>query len=429
RSRSGRSANIMLILAASLGIPNLAGAVLSEPLVSARNRAGHKRTGTVPSQRDQDPQPATGQTIEASAAAERPFDRRALALSLGLHAAVIAALIGFWHNAPPHALVLPRVTVLFEPGSAGAKGGGQGAERAAGSPESQGQSQSSPSPATADNEIHAASAPTEDVPAQIAPAPMPNPATSPAQAAPATPPTNQPPSPPNPAAELPALSAASSIAPTRVAAAPPKPEKVAAAKPPAPHPRHKPAPPQPAGLPPRPLLAQAPPPTTASTERHEPQAVAVLPSPSAAPSQAAAASAESDAPQASTAGSGVPGPGQGLAGHGSGSGVFGSNPGPGDDWLDAARRRLLRFMKNPNEGREHPNYGTAWVRITVARDGRVLAAAIDRSSGVGYLDRSALQMVHDASPLPPLPADVRAAQVTFSIPAKYEPGFFERLFR
>jgi periplasmic protein TonB len=156
--------------------------------------------------------------------------------------------------------------------------------------------------------------------------------------------------------------------------------------------------------------------------------------PAATPSKATASvSPASPGPAAAAAapgaGTGPAGPGSGKAERGSGRGAYGNSPGAGDDWLDAARRRLFSVMKNPNVGRDHPAYGTVWLLITVARNGRVLDASVDQSSGIPYLDQSALQMAHDASPLPPLPDSIRGDQVTFRIPARYEPGFFERLFR
>ncbi len=57
--------------------------------------------------------------------------------------------------------------------------------------------------------------------------------------------------------------------------------------------------------------------------------------------------------------------------------------------------------------------GTAFVvvRFTIARDGRVLDAAVETSSGVSILDRSSLRAVMLADPMPPLPNSYPRDQV------------------
>jgi len=141
-------------------------------------------------------------------------------------------------------------------------------------------------------------------------------------------------------------------------------------------------------------------------------------------------------PASQPAGAAAPGSGSNAganagSGHalaGNGPGIAGDQSGAADDWLDRVRRRLRRFMKDPNKEREKKAFGTVWLTITVAHDGAVVDAQLQKSSGVAFLDQAALQMVHDASPLPPLPDSIKAASVRFSIPADYEPGLFERLF-
>jgi protein TonB len=308
------------------------------------------------------------QLREQATAEERSIERRWVALSLLLHALLLAALIGWWRAAVPEHV--QRLTVVLAPGSAGAAGGGGG---------------------EASSDSQAASAP----PAAKAPTPAP-PAPSPPQ-----PETQAQPEPPSQDTAPPVLTSA---APNATEAPPP-------------HPERKPAHAQPA--PPEAVAAKPPPPQPAPEPQPQEQTAATAPA--AAPADTAAAPA---APGAGPAA----GPGAGDAQSGPGHGMSGNNPGAGDDWLNAARKRLFSVMTNPNAGREHPLYGTALVAITVARDGRVLDAQIDKSSGIPYLDQSALQMVHDASPLPPLPDGIAGDSVSFTVPAEYAPGLFERLF-
>jgi periplasmic protein TonB len=121
------------------------------------------------------------------------------------------------------------------------------------------------------------------------------------------------------------------------------------------------------------------------------------------------------------------GPGHGI--EGTGPGISGEGAGAGDDYLDRVWHWVQRYEDNPNKGRKDPSYGTVWLSITVARDGTVVDVHVDQSSGVPYLDENAVQMVRNASPLPPVPASIPAAHVTFKMPTKYEPGFFGRLFQ
>jgi TonB family protein len=51
------------------------------------------------------------------------------------------------------------------------------------------------------------------------------------------------------------------------------------------------------------------------------------------------------------------------------------------------------------------------VRFTIARDGRVLDAEVETSSGVSILDRSSLRAVMLADPMPPLPNSYPRDQV------------------
>jgi periplasmic protein TonB len=311
---------------------------------------------------------------------ERSVRWLSFAGSVLLHAALIALILLLWQ--PRVADVPPIEVVNLVPeshGAEGAAGGGGGDAQAA-----------------------ASAAATSADAAESEPAHETQPPTD--AAAPATVPTVPPPEPqptPLPQPEpvpLPAVVA----------------EATATPPPPPPHPQRKPEPvaAAPPDVPPQPAPAQA----MAAPSAATPSAVAAPPaaSPAATPGPGSGPGEKT-------------GPGQGV--HGSGAGVTGDLSGAGDAWFDRVRRHLRRFMQNPNAGRKDPSYGTVWLSITVAHDGTVLDAAIEQSSGVDYLDQSALEMVRAASPLPPVPDTIPAAQVKFKIPAQYEPGFFERMFR
>ncbi len=58
------------------------------------------------------------------------------------------------------------------------------------------------------------------------------------------------------------------------------------------------------------------------------------------------------------------------------------------------------------------------IRVSVARDGRVLEAALVRSSGSAALDEAAQATFRNAR-LPPFTADMAEAPTTLTIPMRY----------
>lgn len=302
----------------------------------------------------------------------RPADERSLwlgtFLSLLLHLAIIAALLGLWRLPSPHEVVLQVALVDEGPGAAGAAGGA--GEKAA----------------TPDDAAMKAAAASSTAPRE-----------SPAPAEAATTPSTTAAAPPRPA------SSPEAPIPPAPAAEPPKPP----ARPP-----HKPA------LPVQPALpvtaAAKPPPTTAASQ------------PPAADTGATAA------PTAAGVGRGPAGPsGAGKGAEGQGHGVVGNGPieGPGDDYLDRLRRWLAKYKKYPEDALKRKIEGEVVVDFTLARDGTVLSARVEKSSGSATLDEAAVQMLHDASPVPPVPERYKGQELRISIPVDYSIGFFERLFR
>jgi protein TonB len=196
--------------------------------------------------------------------------------------------------------------------------------------------------------------------------------------------------------------------------------------------------------PPAQAIAQAAEPSSPQTETIEPvpqrkptpprppQAAAPA-QPPAQPAQATASSAVSTATPGSDAvtNDGAGGRGRGDEGAGRAAIGDGSPNGLGDDYLEKVRRWLARYQKMPDEAAQKKQYGTAIVEIVIDRDGNVLNALIDQSSGYPLLDEATLKMVHDASPLPKVPGNHKPGklQIDFAIPANFKPGFFERLFK
>lgn len=88
------------------------------------------------------------------------------------------------------------------------------------------------------------------------------------------------------------------------------------------------------------------------------------------------------------------------------------------DYLWQIVRRLSqgRFYESSSRSNEQ---GVVVARITIARDGRLIDAAVARSSGFANLDRSVIDTVRRASPFPPFPADSAVDSATFIVPINY----------
>ena len=154
-----------------------------------------------------------------------------------------------------------------------------------------------------------------------------------------------------------------------------------------------------------------------------------------APEPQAAEVAAAPEPQATPGRPGAGGgPASGVgAGQGAkrvGDGVVGDAAAgsPGDDYLERVRRWIQKFQHYPQEASRRKQQGTALLEVTLARDGTVLAVAVERSSGYPLLDQAAVKAVFDASPVPPFPLAYRRDEGTMVLPAQYSLGFFERLF-
>jgi protein TonB len=320
-------------------------------------------------------------------------NRRCIAASLLFHLALLIGIFLLPRADPPVELVVvPVQTVpLDENGSAGSAGGQAGGTAGGGQQ------------AEASQQTETSEAATQSAVAEPA-----------AEAAPSTPPTPEPPS---------------------DAVAPQPPGTSALAVPP-PEPRPKPAArPRPKPASPAPRVAQrtietqpAPQPALPPIPQRAP-AVA-QPPPAPTPGQVMA----SIAPQPGSALSGTAstGPGGaagvGLGPQGSGSGMFGTGQGPGDDYLEKLRRWLAKHKKYPDEAHKKKQEGTVLVAFVLARDGTVLEARIERSSGFPLIDQAVLDMMRRASPVPPVPASYTGERLGIAMPVRFTIGFFEKLF-
>jgi len=311
----------------------------------------------------------------SSSTGERP-NRNQIAASLFFHLLVLFGLYLLPPTAPVD-VVVPLVTLeLQESGAAGSAGGEAGGGGGGGHG-----SEASSAASTA------AQAEPEATPSEP------------------TPPTPTPPAP---------MPETSSLPPAPQALAPPpKPRPVAKPRPPTPKPA-----PHVAEKPvenPTPLTA----PTVATEPPPGPSNGQGAPAPNARPGTAASGTA-------SAGPGGATGVGTGAAG--AGRGAFGNGKGPGDDYLDRLRRHLAKYKHYPAEAVKRKQEGTVQLSFVLARDGTVLEAEVERSSGFPLLDQAALDMMHNASPVPPLPASFDGDRAHIVMPAGFKIGLFDRLF-
>lgn len=72
----------------------------------------------------------------------------------------------------------------------------------------------------------------------------------------------------------------------------------------------------------------------------------------------------------------------------------------------ALLRHIARFQRYPTAARSSGMEGTVRVVFVLQRDGRVLDAWIETSSGKQLLDREAVETIFRAAPLPEIPAEL-----------------------
>lgn len=97
--------------------------------------------------------------------------------------------------------------------------------------------------------------------------------------------------------------------------------------------------------------------------------------------------------------------------------------GPPPDVMAAFQGRLMAHLgkhkRYPMSARQRRQQGTAWVRLTLDRNGRVLSRRLEQGSGIEALDREAEELLDRAQPLPPIPADLKEDQMELVLPVEF----------
>ena len=90
-------------------------------------------------------------------------------------------------------------------------------------------------------------------------------------------------------------------------------------------------------------------------------------------------------------------------------------------WEGKVLARMERFRRYPTASRARQETGVVYLRCRIDRDGQVLAAAVEHSSGSPALDQAALDTLQRAAPLPRIPKE-RPDPLELSIPVEFSIG-------
>ena len=89
------------------------------------------------------------------------------------------------------------------------------------------------------------------------------------------------------------------------------------------------------------------------------------------------------------------------------------------NWRSLVAAMLERNKRYPPEARSRGDRGTANVRFTIDRAGRLVGASLVGSSGSAALDQEAVALVRRAQPFPPPPPEVRGGTITIVVPVRF----------
>jgi len=84
-----------------------------------------------------------------------------------------------------------------------------------------------------------------------------------------------------------------------------------------------------------------------------------------------------------------------------------------DNYLWQVARKLSGYRY---QARTSANEGLTVVRVTIARDGRLLDVSVARSSGIPEFDQGVVAGVRAGSPYSPLPPEIAGDRATFTLP-------------
>ena len=90
-----------------------------------------------------------------------------------------------------------------------------------------------------------------------------------------------------------------------------------------------------------------------------------------------------------------------------------------DSWEGRVLARLASRKRYPATARARRDQGVAWVRITIDRQGSVLAVVLTQGAGSGALDHEALALPRRAAPLPEPPKERPGDTLDLVVPIEF----------
>ena len=94
-----------------------------------------------------------------------------------------------------------------------------------------------------------------------------------------------------------------------------------------------------------------------------------------------------------------------------------------NDYVSRVFRHLERYRVYPAVARENNQGGRVVTRVTISRDGGLVDARIDTSSGWPVIDSAELDAIRKAAPFPPVPSDMPGDPVILILRMNYDsPG-------
>jgi protein TonB len=87
-------------------------------------------------------------------------------------------------------------------------------------------------------------------------------------------------------------------------------------------------------------------------------------------------------------------------------------------WEGEVLARLGKFRRYPQSSRLRHEEGTVYLKFALSREGRILASAIEHSSGSVSLDKEALATLYRAQPLPAIPPHM-PNELELSLPIEF----------
>ncbi len=81
--------------------------------------------------------------------------------------------------------------------------------------------------------------------------------------------------------------------------------------------------------------------------------------------------------------------------------------------------KLNEAKRYPGSARRQRQEGVSYLRFAMDREGTVLSASIERSSGHPLLDEETLTLIERAQPLPLPPEDVTGEVLEFVVPVEF----------